>query len=165
MRLGHQLAVLVAALPLTTATALASSSCYVQDSYPAVLHIETTQDGFRTYTVSTDYEKALGKAIELQKQNGWGPSDPGVAYTYPVIDYSEQNGFSLGSPVTCHTNRQCEATALRAPSCVADLPPRERLIEDALRTEPSFAKKPLDHTISITPRDNDIDQDYGACML
>ena len=140
MRFGWQLAVVVAAFPLTTAAALASSSCYEQGQYPAVLRVEATPDGFRAYTISADYEKALGRAIELQKQYGSRSSDPGVAYTYSVIGYSEQNGFSRESPVTCHTNRQCEVTALRTPSCVSGLPPRERLIEDALRTEASDRK-------------------------
>ena len=154
---------LVATLPLTTPATLAGSSCYEQGPYPAVLRIEATPDGFRAYTAAPDYEKALSVALELQKRSGWRPSDPGVAYTHPVIGYSKQNGFSQESPVTCHTGRQCEATALRPPSCAPGLPPRERLIEDALRAEPSLAQKPLDHTISAAPRDNDIDQDYGAC--
>lgn len=163
MRFGWQFPVLAVALALAPAATLAASSCYDESSYPAVLRIEATEDGFRAYTVSPDFEKAMRLALALRKQHGWRSDDPGPAYVHPVIGYSKQNGFSRETPLTCHIGRGCKATAPGPPSCATGLPPRERLVEDALRAEPSLVKRPLDHTISAAPRDNDIDQDYGAC--
>jgi hypothetical protein len=163
MRFGWQSAVLAGALGLAPAATLAASSCYDESSYPAVLRIEATEGGFRAYTVSPDFEKALRVALELRKQHGWRPDDPGPAYVHPVIGYSKQNGFSRETPLTCHIEGRCKASAPSPPSCATSLPPRERLVEDALRAERSLVKRTLDHTISAAPRDNDIDQDYGAC--
>ncbi|HEY5292464.1 MAG TPA: tetratricopeptide repeat protein [Burkholderiales bacterium] len=156
---------LLGALPLAPATTFAISSCYDESPYPAVLRIEAAEGGFRAYTASPDFEKALRGALDLRKQHGWRPDDPGPAYVYPVIGYSKQNGFSRESPLTCHIEARCKETAPSSPSCATGLPPRERLVKDALHAEASLIKQPLDHTISVVPRANDIDQDYGACAL
>ena len=160
MRFGWQLAVLVGALPATTLVTHAASSCYEQSSYPTVLRIEALPRGFRAYLSSPDHERASSIHSELLQRE----RDPGVAYVHPVIGFSEQNGFFQDTPLTCHTGRECKVTPLRGPSC-PDLPSSEQLVADALRTEPSLVQKPLGHTISIVPRDNEISQEYGTCTL
>lgn len=166
LHFGFQLAMFIAASALSTVTALASSSCYEQAEYPAILRMEAIGDeGFRVYMSSPDYHKALVVAVSLADKSRANANPSERLYRHPVIAYGKQKGFSQENPAICHINQECKVTPWVAPTCTAALPSTERLIENALRTDPSLVKKPLDHTISFTPHDNGIDQGYGACML
>jgi hypothetical protein len=47
----RRLSLTIVAFALAPAAALASSSCYDQDQYPAVLRIEAAPGGFRAYAL------------------------------------------------------------------------------------------------------------------
>lgn len=166
MRFGWRFAALVAALPGATMLTHAASSCYEQSAYPAILRIEAIPGGLRAYGKSPDYDRASSAHSERLQREPWRRNDRGEAYTHPVISYGEQSGFSGETALTCYTGGECKVAPFpRPPPCPSGLPSGGQLVEDALRAEPSLVQKPLDHTISIEPSDNDVSQDYGACAL
>ena len=127
--------------------------------------MQATPSGFLAFSVPVDYEKALASVRDSQKRSGQDPNDPGAAYTVPVISYSERKGFSREKPFTCHTARPCEVNATRPTACESSLPPAERLIADALRSEPALAENPADPSAPRAPGNNGVDQKYGACTV